>query len=273
MTTTNRVKTGIAELDEMLSGGFLERDAVIVAGAEGTGKTTLGLQYVVNGATRYGENGIYVTFEELPDQIYRDAKSFGWDLRSLEDQDKLRVVCTSPKLVLASHEGVHLLDSFIQEVHARRIVIDSLSHVAMFLSTEAFRQEAYRLIMYLKTKRLSSLLLAESSQSAGFTGPIAEGGAGFLADAIVLLKPVEIDSAMRNALAILKQRGSDYDKRLREYTITASHGITIAGQFKGYDSIMSGSARKTITDEILGSWTRSMGESKGASKPRVRSRP
>src|SRR5690348_12632137 len=73
-----RVKTGIVELDEMLKGGFMPGDAVMLAGSAGTGKTTLALQYLVNGV-KLGEPGVYVTFEELPDQIYRDAKNFGWD--------------------------------------------------------------------------------------------------------------------------------------------------------------------------------------------------
>jgi len=100
-----RIKTGIRGLDEMLQGGFLEGDAVMVAGPAGSGKTTLALQYVVNGVTQFGHNGIYVTFEQLPDQIYRDAKNFGWDLRKMEEEDKLRLVCTSPQLLLEAEGG------------------------------------------------------------------------------------------------------------------------------------------------------------------------
>ncbi len=75
-----RQKTGIREFDEMLRGGFLEKDAVMVAGSAGTGKTTLALTYLVNGITQFGEPGVYLTFEQLPDQIYRDADNFGWNL-------------------------------------------------------------------------------------------------------------------------------------------------------------------------------------------------
>ena len=59
----DRVRSGVTQLDEMLGGGFLSGDSVLVAGGTGTGKTTLGLQYIVNGATQFGENGIFVTFE------------------------------------------------------------------------------------------------------------------------------------------------------------------------------------------------------------------
>src|SRR2546421_8172987 len=134
-----RVKTGIVELDEMLRGGFMPGDAVMLAGSAGTGKTTLALQYLVNGIN-LGEPGIYVTFEELPDQIYRDARNFGWDLRKMEEEDKFRVVCTSPDLMLESDKD-SLLDDVLQDVQPRRIVIDSLSHLEMFVEKAAMRKE------------------------------------------------------------------------------------------------------------------------------------
>jgi len=231
----------------MLSGGFLERDAVMVAGTAGSGKTTLGLQYLVNGATKYGDAGIYLTFEQMPEQLYRDAKSFGWDLRALEEQDYLRVVCTSPDLILASgegEEGEKLLDSVIREIHPRRIVIDSMSHFAIYVDNEKdLRRETYRLIMYLKTKGLSSLLLFEAPQLMGAVGAITETGTSFLVDSIVIMRPVEIESSMRKAMAILKLRGSDHDKNLREYKITSS-GIVLGSPFSDYEGLMSGSPRK-----------------------------
>ncbi len=248
----DRVKTGIEGFDEMLHGGFLEGDAVMVAGSSGTGKTTFALQYLVNGIRMFGENGIYVTFEQLPDQLYRDALSFGWDLRKMERENKLRVICTSPDLLLEPGGKEHLLDGFIAEVKASRIVLDSLSHIAMYVPENELRKEIYRLMMYLKTKRLSSLLTWESSVLGQVTS-VTEAGTSFLVDSIVLLKPVEIESSMRKALAVLKLRGSDHDKQLREYEIT-KNGIHISAPFVGYDSIMTGTARKTLTESAFDSW-------------------
>ena len=238
-----RIKTGIPGLDEKLGGGFLQGDAVMVAGSAGTGKTILGMQYLVNGITQFGDRGIYVTFEQLPDQIYRDAMSFGWDLRKMEEENKLRLVCTSPNLLLET-EGEYILDEPIKEIQPRRLVIDSLSHFTMFVPENELRREMYRLIMYLKTKGLSSLLTWESPQLIGESFSVTEVGLSFLVDCILLLKFVEIESQMRKALVILKMRGSDHDKRLREFEIT-SQGIKLAQPFAQYEGILTGSPRRT----------------------------
>lgn len=250
-----RTRTGISELDEMLRGGFMKGDSAMVVGSTGTGKTILGLQYLVNGVTKFGENGIFVTFEQLPDTIYRDANSLGWDLRKIEREDKFRLVCTSPDLLLEAHDGEHLLDEPIRQIRPQRIVIDSLSHLEMYVKEGEVRKEAYRLVMYLRAKELSSLLTYESHQLTGETTALTEKGSSFIVDCIISLRFVEIESSMRKALVVLKLRGSDHDKRLREFEIT-SEGIKIGAPFSRYEGIMSGAPRKSWTEETVRSWTR-----------------
>lgn len=243
-----RVKTGIAELDTMLRGGFMEGDAVLIAGTAGSGKTTLALQYLVNGI-KYDEPGVYVTFEQLPVQIYRDAKNFGWDLRQLEDDDKFRIICTSPNLMLES-SGETILDEVLDDIQPRRVVIDSLSHLEMFVEKKKMRKEAYQLINFLKTKGMSSMLIWESSPTAGNGLNVTEMGLSFLVDCIVALKPVEIESSLRKAVMILKMRGSDHDKQLREFEIT-SNGVKITSSFANYEGLMSGAPRKVASDKFF----------------------
>jgi len=251
--TTGRTKTGIAELDEMLRGGFLQGDAVMVAGSAGTGKTTLGLQYLVNGITQFGERGVYVTFEQLPTQIYRDAENLGWDLRKLEDQDKFRMVCTSPNLMLETDGEEHVLTEPIREIQPQRLVVDSLSHLEMYVDERQLRKELYRLIMLLKARQLSSLLTWEVSQANDRPISISDVGTTFLVDCVLLLKHVEIESAVRKAMVILKMRGSDHDKRLREFDVTPQ-GITVAAPFSQYEGILTGTPRRSLTDEAANSW-------------------
>jgi circadian clock protein KaiC len=242
-----RVSTGIKELDSMLGGGFVQGDAVMLAGSAGTGKTTLALQYLVNGARDFGENGIYITFEQLPDQICRDASNFGWDLRELEEANKLRVICTSPSLMLEEGAvGETILDEPIREVMPRRLVVDSLNHLSMCVNEGNMRREAYRLIMRLKSKGLSSMLLWEMPQLIGQPFPATDMDLSFLVDSIILLRLVEIESSMRKVLAILKMRGSDHDKKLREFEITSA-GVKVMPPFTNYEGIMTGAPHRRVS--------------------------
>jgi circadian clock protein KaiC len=255
-----RLQTGIRVLDDMLSGGFLTGDAVLLAGGAGTGKTTLALQHLVNG-TQFGENGIYVTFEQLPSQVYRDGVSFGWDLRKLEDENKFRLICTSPQLLLETNGGESLLSEPIREVHPQRIVIDSLSHLAMYADRDELRREFYRLIMLLKSRGLSSILIWESSDSSGYSSSLSEGGISFLVDCVLLLKPVEIESSVRKAILVLKMRGSDHDKRLRQYEIT-SRGVEVSAPFANYEGLLTGSPRRSVTEEAANNWAMAFAKNK-----------
>src|SRR5512135_2266688 len=101
-----RIKSGVPGLDEMLGGGFLAETANLVEGAPGTGKSTLGMQFIYNGITQFNEPGLIMTFEEFPQQYYHDAQAFGWNLRQLEQTDKLRVIMTSPEASKADLESV-----------------------------------------------------------------------------------------------------------------------------------------------------------------------
>ncbi len=245
---SGRVKTGIAELDEMLHGGFMRGDAVMIAGSAGTGKTTLALQYLINGM-KQGEPGVYVTFEQMPDQIYRDALNFGWDLRKYEEQNLFRLICTSPDVMLEAGE-TSIIDESVKDIQPKRLAVDSLSHLAMFVKKDNLRMEAYRLIMHLKNKGVSSVLLWESPQITGSTFAVTDVGLSFLVDTIVLLKPVEIESSMRKALIVLKMRGSDHDKKFREYNITPA-GMKIEGAFTNYQGIITGSPTKVASEKFM----------------------
>ena len=244
-----RIKTGIEEFDKMLGGGFMEGDAVLLAGGAGTGKTTLALQHLITGIAD-GQPGVYVSFEQLPDQIYRDAASFGWDLRKLENEDKLRIMCTSPNLLVDSNGAAGLLDAPFNEIHPRRIVVDSLSHLSMYVGAEDFRKTVYRTLNFFKTRGLSSLLIWEAPQTNGQSFTFTDYGLSFLVDAVVVLKFVEIESAIKTALVIMKMRGSNHDRRLREYQITPT-GVKIQGNFADYEGVMSGAPRKASSEKFV----------------------
>ncbi len=241
-----RVKTGIPGLDEMLGGGFLPQTANLVEGAPGTGKTTLGMQFIYHGIVACGEPGLILTFEEFPQQYYRDAASFGWDFRRMEREGRLRVVMTSPEVSKADLEQVGgRIERLAREIGAKRILVDSLSHFER-LSEEPARLRGiiHGFINSLKRENLTAVLTRESVALLGEAEGTGDDVA-FLVDAYVLLRYVEIESAMRKALLVLKMRGSNHDKGIRQFGIT-SRGVEVRAPFEGREGIMSGSPRRMV---------------------------
>ena len=241
-----RVLTGVPGFDEMLGSGFVPRSANLVEGAPGTGKTTLGMQFIYNGVTRFAEPGLILTFEEFPQQFYRDAAEFGWDLRALEQAGKLRVVMTSPEVSLADLQQVGgRIETMAREIGARRVLVDSISHFER-LAPDALtlRGLVYSFVNALKREQLTAMLTRESQTLFGDAGgETGEEDLAFVMDSYTLLRYVEIDSAVRKALLVLKVRGSDHAQDIRQYDVTA-RGLEVQARFEGREGILSGSPRR-----------------------------
>ena len=250
-----RVKTGIPGLDEMVWGGLLPQTANLVEGAPGTGKTTLGMQFIYHGIVACGEPGLILTFEEFPQQYYSDAAGFGWDFRQMEREGKLRVIMTSPEVSLADLEQVGgRIESLVQEIGVKRILVDSLSHFER-LSEDPVRLRSivYGFINALKREGLTAVLTRESTTLLGEAGG-ADDALAFLVDSYILLRYVEIESAIHKALLVLKMRGSNHDKGIRQFEIT-SRGIEVRTPFEGREGIMSGSPRR-MADSFVQAFVR-----------------
>ncbi len=239
----DRVETDIKGLDEMLMGGFLPQTANLVEGPPGTGKSTLGMQFIYNGICYHNEPGLILTFEEFPQQYYRDAASFGWDFRQLEREGKLRVIMTSPSVTRSDVESVGgTIETLAREMGVRRILVDSVSHFDQ-MAEDGFelRSVVFGFINALKREGLTSVLTRESPVLLG--GEEEEHSIAYIVDSYIMLRYVEIESAIRKALLVLKLRGSDHAKDIRQFEIT-DHGIEIMSRFEGQEGIMSGSPRR-----------------------------
>jgi circadian clock protein KaiC len=239
----DRIKSHIKGLDEMLHGGFLAQTANLVEGPPGTGKSTLGMQFIYNGIRYHNEPGIIVTFEEFPQQYYRDAENYGWDFRQLEREGKLRVIMTSPEVSRSDLESVGgTIETLAREMGARRILVDSVSHFDQLTEDPIeLRAVVYSFVNALKREGLTSILTRESPVLLG--GDEGENPIAFVVDTYILLRYVELESAIRRALLVLKLRGSDHAKDIRQFEIT-NEGIEIMSKFEGQEGIMSGSPRR-----------------------------
>lgn len=244
-----KLKTGIAGLDEMLSGGVYAASSTSINGPAGSGKTTLCLQFLASGV-KNNEAGLYVTFEQFPEQLYRDAKNFGWDLEKWEKEGKIKVLFTSPEEFVVELEAqLGLIDKLVIENDIKRIVIDPVSYFR-FLARDPneLRRTYYNLINGLKRAGLTSFLACETTRFFGNSGEIDEELA-FVVDNIIILRYVEIESTIQHAIAVVKSRGSKRAKDIRQYNITEK-GIEVTGTFKGQEGILTGIPRKSISEKV-----------------------
>ena len=97
---SDRIHTGITGLDDVLRGGLIRGNSILVEGKAGVGKSILGLQFLVAGAIEHGERGLLLSFDVEANKLYRDAMNLGWDLKQLESEGKLRVIMASAQAAL-----------------------------------------------------------------------------------------------------------------------------------------------------------------------------
>jgi circadian clock protein KaiC len=235
-----KLSTGIAELDKMLGGGIVEGDSLLVAGPSGTGKSALATQFIAEGV-RCGEAGIMAIFEERPEGYIERAGSFGLNLSAAEQKGKLEILYLRP-LDLSVDETMESILDAIKRVGAKRLVIDSLVGFEMALApgfrTE-FRESLYRMIGALTGAGITILSTVEVEDS--FTAlQFSHYAISFLTDDIIRLRYVEIDGQLRKVMVVIKMRGGNHSKDIREYVITEKGVVVIHPRRTDYDGLTTG---------------------------------
>jgi circadian clock protein KaiC len=235
-----RLSIGVPELDKMLGGGIPEGDSVLVSGSSGTGKSVLATEFIAEGIAQ-GEPGIVAVFEERP-QAYADrASSFGLDLETPQKEGKLLMLYLRP-LDLSVDETMHEILDAVQKIGAKRLVIDSLAGFEMALSPgfrEDFRESLYRMIFALTGIGVTILSTVEVDES--FTEfPFSTYSISFLTDDIIRLRYVSIEGQLRKIMVVIKMRGGNHSKDVREYDITSEGGIVVGKRLTDYQGLITG---------------------------------
>ncbi len=235
-----RLSMGIPELDEMMGGGLLEGDSLLIAGPSGTGKSALATQFIAAGL-RKGEPGIMAIFEERPRGYTDRADSFGLNLKTPQDKGKLEIVYLRPLDLSVDEVMQEILDA-VERVGAKRLVIDSLVSLEMALAPgfrEDFRESLYRMIVALTGAGVTILSTVEVEDT--FTQfSFSHYTISFLTDDIIRLRYVEIDGQLRKVMVVIKMRGGNHSKDIREYVITDKGVVVIRPRSTEYDGLTTG---------------------------------
>jgi len=246
LSSNKKLTIGIDGIDKMFFGGVYENSTTLVTGASGAGKTVSSMSFIMEGAKK-GEKGLLIAFEESDEQLYRNAESFGWDLRSAVKSGMVNLFTSIPE-ELKPEEHFKRIKDIVEETNIKRFVIDSLSALERIYVPDKFREFVIGLNAYLKSKEVTSLM-TNTTASLLDVAQITETHLSTATDNIILLKYIEIDGQMKRALAVIKARGSDHDKVLREVFID-SRGMHLGEPFYGVEGLMGGSGRRVVMPPV-----------------------
>ncbi|HEX5752901.1 MAG TPA: ATPase domain-containing protein [Archangium sp.] len=237
---TERVSTGITQLDKMLHGGLPCASTSVLFGPTGAGKTTFGLHFLDESSK--AEPGLHFGFYETPPRLLLKARALGLDLDKKQKQGVVDILWHPPTERLLDGLGHKLLGA-VRERGVKRLFIDGvdgflqsathpgrISHFLAALTNE------------LRVLGVTTLYTSELQEMYSQEVKLPISGISSLVENIFFLRFVELRSKLHRMLSVVKVRDSDYDSSFLEYRIT-SRGIELADTFQGAESVLTGDAR------------------------------
>jgi circadian clock protein KaiC len=232
--TINKLPTGISGLDHITNGGLPRSRITLVSGSSGSAKTVFACQFLAEGIRQAGENGVFVTFEESPEDIRLNMAGLGWDIRQWEDEGRWLFVDASHQtddetVMMGDYDLGALLarvQNAVQIIGAQRIAMDSLGALLTRLDNSAtVRGELFRIASAIKEMDVTAVM---TSERADEYGEIARYNVEeFVADNVVILRNVLEDEKRRRTIEILKFRGTSHAKGEYPFTIVPGQGIVV----------------------------------------------
>ena len=225
MTTLQKAPTGIEGLDDITHGGLPENRPTLVCGYAGCGKTVLGMQFILNGAIVYNEPGVFISMEESEDDLRKNLTSFGYNIKSLEEDKKVyleNININRDELFSSGQFDLSALfiriEQAINRVQAKRMVIDTFELIFNNINDEnVFRRELVRLVNWLKSKNVTTIFTSESIKGRLTKLGIEE----FITDCVITLKQTLTDNIYTRRLHVLKYRGSSHGTNEYPFIISA----------------------------------------------------
>jgi circadian clock protein KaiC len=209
-----KVRTGIRGLDEITDGGLPRGRTTLVTGGPGSGKSMISLEFLVRGASEYGEPGVFISFEETADEVVTNGASLGFDVAGLCEQGLLHTDYVRVERSEIEETGEYDLEGLfirlsyaIEEIGAKRVVLDTIESLFAGLPNAAIlRAELRRLFRWLKDKGMTTVITAERGKDT----LTREGLEEYVSDCVILLDQRVIEQVSTRRLRVVKYRGSKH---------------------------------------------------------------
>lgn len=236
------VSSGVSGLDAMLgAGGYYRGSTVLVSGPSGTGKTTFGARFA-EAASERGERSLYFAFEESPEQIIRNMESVGMNLQRHVDAGLLRFEAARPTL-FGFEMHLARMNRDVERFRPSVVVVDPIS--ALRGPEASVHSILVRMIDLLKTKGITAIMTRLMSEREMASG--GDHGVSSIIDTWVWLADAETNGERNRGVYVLKSRGMDHSKLVREYRI-AKNGLEFVDVYRTAEGrILTGSARERAT--------------------------
>ncbi|MEM4675612.1 MAG: ATPase domain-containing protein [Nitrososphaerota archaeon] len=230
------MKTGVEGLDKILGGGVPKGSSVLVTGGTGTGKTTLVMQFLMEGL-RNGESCLLITCEEEPRRLYIEMKQLGWDFEKFEKEGKLVVIDAAstkvgmptttiykelqPKSTSIDMDLVVLIGKAIKECNVKRVALDSVPALALRVrKAETLRELLFRVYSMLERFDCTSFVVTEIPEGKGALSRY--GVEEFLSSGVIKLSLQKEGEKWVRKMQVVKMRGTKHD--LNEHTFEIAEG-------------------------------------------------
>ena len=215
-----KIKTGIGGLDKLLNGGIPEKNIIVVSGGVGTGKSTLGMQFLEEGIKNNDETGLYVSFEERKKPTLKHMEELGLNIKKLEEEKKLVFIEFPVSELEQLFEQEDAIKTMIETMDVKRVVIDPITPFGLLQENALEKRQALlQFISKIRSWRTTTLLIAEDGKFKKNNIPKTISGIENFTDGFIHLSNILEGRKRRRGLEIIKMRGCCYDEKIYDIII------------------------------------------------------
>jgi circadian clock protein KaiC len=232
-----KLQSDLPALDALLGGGLEQGTSTLLVGAAGTGKSTIAAQFVA-AAARRGQHAAMFIFDESLDTLFTRSAGLGIDLQKYVDSKHIAIQPVDPA-ELSPGEFLHQIRSAVEEHKATVVVIDSLNGYLNSMPGERYLTiQLHELLMYLGHNGVATLLIGAHQGLIG-TNMVTPVDASYLADAVILLRYFEARGEVRQAISVVKKRGSEHERTIREFRMNRGR-LEVGEPLRNFRGVLSG---------------------------------